>query len=42
MLKKVVVLTIILLMIIGMSTVYAATGEEVLNSDQAAEIVNMK
>ena len=32
----------ILLMIIGMSTVYATTGEEVLNSDQAAEIVNMK
>lgn len=42
MLKKVVVLTMILLMIIGMSTVYATTGEEVLNSDQAAEIVNMK
>ena len=32
----------ILLMIIGMSTVYATTGEEVLSSDQAAEIVNMK
>lgn len=42
MLKKVIVLTMILLMIIGMSTVYATTGEEVLNSDQAAEIVNMK
>ena len=42
MLKKVIVLTMILLMIIAMSTVYATTGEEVLNSDQAAEIVNMK
>ncbi|MBO5397727.1 MAG: hypothetical protein J6A36_02170 [Clostridia bacterium] len=42
MLKKVIVLTMILLMIIGMSTVYATTGEEVLNSDQAAEIVSMK
>lgn len=42
MLKKVIVLTIILLMIIGMSTVYATTGEEVLSSDQAAEIVSMK
>lgn len=42
MLKKVIVLTMILLMIIGMSTVYATTGEEVLSSDQAAEIVNMK
>ena len=42
MLKKVVVLTMILLMIIGISTVYATTGEEILNSDQAAEIVNMK
>lgn len=42
MLKKVVILMMIVLMIIGMSTVYASTGEEVLNSDQAAEIVNMK
>ena len=42
MLKKVVVLTIILLMIIGMSTVYAATGEEVLNSTQATELVEIK
>lgn len=42
MLKKVIVLTMILLMIIGMSTVYATTGEEVLSSDQAAEIVSMK
>lgn len=42
MLKKVIVLTMITLMIIGMTTVYATTGEEVLNSDQAAEIVKMK
>lgn len=42
MLKKVMILTMIALMIIGMSTVYALTDEEVLNSDQAAEIVNMK
>ena len=42
MLKKVIILTMVALMIIGMSTVYATTGEEVLNSDQAAEIVNMK
>ena len=42
MLKKVIILIMVALMIIGMSTVYATTGEEVLNSDQAAEIVNMK
>ncbi len=42
MLKKVIILMIIVLMIAGISTVYASTGEEVLNSDQAAEIVNMK
>lgn len=42
MLKKVIVLIMIVLMITGISTVYATTGEEVLNSDQAAEIVNMK
>ena len=42
MLKKVIILTMVALMIIGMSTVYATTGEEVLNSEQAAEIVNMK
>ena len=32
----------ILLMIIGISTVYATSPDAVLNSDQAAEIVNMK
>ena len=42
MLKKVIILTMVALMVIGMWTVYATTGEEVLNSDQAAEIVNMK
>lgn len=42
MLKKVIILMMIVLMITGISTVYASTGEEVLNSDQAAEIVNMK
>lgn len=42
MLKKVIVLIMIVLMITGISTVYATTGDEVLNSDQAAEIVNMK
>ena len=45
MLKKVVILLIVALMMIGMSSVYsvyAVGGEEVLNSDQAAEIVQMK
>lgn len=42
MLKKVVILLIIALMIMGMTSVYAVGGEEVLNSDQAAEIVQMK
>lgn len=44
MLKKVVILLIIVLMIVGISSInaYAVGGEEVLNSDQAAEIVQMK
>ena len=42
MIKKIVVLLIVVLMIMGMYTVYAVGGEEVLNSDQAAEIVKMK
>lgn len=42
MLKKVVILLIIALMIMGIYSVYAVDGEEVLNSDQAAEIVQMK
>ena len=42
MVKKIVVLLIVVLMIMGMYTVYAVGGEEVLNSDQAAEIVKMK
>lgn len=42
MLKKVTILTLIILMIVGMTTVYATTGDEVLNSDQAAEIISMK
>lgn len=44
MLKKVVVLLMIALMIIGITSIsaYAVQGEEVLNSDQAAEIVQMK
>lgn len=44
MLKKVVILLMIALMIIGISSVstYAVEGEEVLSSDQAAEIVRMK
>ena len=42
MIKKIVVLLIVVLMIMGMYTVYAVGGEVVLNSDQAAEIVQMK
>lgn len=42
MLKKVVILTIVALMIIGVSSVYAIEGNEVLNSTQAADIVEMK
>ena len=42
MIKKIVVLLIVVLMIMGMYTVYAVGGEAVLNSDQAAEIVQMK
>ena len=42
MLKKAIILLIVVLMIMGMYSVYAVDGEEVLNSDQAAEIVQMK
>ena len=42
MLKKVVILFIVTLMIMGIYSVYAVDGEEVLNSEQAAEIVQMK
>ena len=44
MLKKVVILLTIALMMIGISSIsaFAVEGEEVLNSDQAAEIVQMK
>lgn len=42
MLKKVIILLMVVLMIMGMYSVYAVDGEEVLNSDQAAEIVQMK
>lgn len=42
MLKKVVVLIIIALMIMGMYSVYAVEGNEVLQSEQAAEIIQMK
>ena len=42
MIKKVIVLLIVALMIMGIYSVYAVDGEEVLNSDQAAEIVQMK
>lgn len=42
MLKKVVILVMIALMIMGIYSVYAVEGDEVLNSTQAAEIVQMK
>lgn len=42
MLKKAVILLIVTLMIIGTYSVYASEGEEILNSDQAAEIIQMK
>ena len=42
MLKKVIILLIIALMIMGIYSVYAVDGEEVLKSDQAAEIIQMK
>ena len=42
MLKKVVILIIIALMIMGLYSVYAVEGEQVLESTQAAEVVQMK
>ena len=42
MLKKVVILIIIALMIMGVYSVYAVEGNEVLKSTQAAEIIQMK
>ena len=42
MLKKVVILIIVALMIMGMYSVYAVEGEQVLESTQAAEVVQMK
>ncbi|MBR3697633.1 MAG: hypothetical protein IKM97_05180 [Clostridia bacterium] len=42
MLKKAVILLIVTLMIIGTYSVYASEGEKILNSDQAAEIIQMK
>lgn len=42
MLKKVVILIIIALMIMGVYSVQAVEGNEVLNSTQAAEIIEMK
>lgn len=40
--KKVAIFVIIVLMIIGCCSVYALDGDEVLNSTQASEILNMK
>ena len=42
MLKKVVILIIVALMIMGMYSVNAVEGEQVLESTQAAEVVQMK
>ena len=42
MLKKVVILIIVALMILGIHSVYAVEGEQVLESTQAAEVVQMK
>lgn len=42
MLKKIIVMIVAILAIIGSVSVYAITGEEVLESNQATELVEMK
>ena len=42
MLKKVIILVIMIFAICGTISVYAITGEDVLKSDQATELVEMK
>lgn len=42
MLKKVIIMVIMILAICGTISTYAITGEEVLQSDQATELVEMK
>lgn len=46
MLKKISIITILVIVLFGtislLSTTYAVTGEEVLNSDQATELVEIK
>ena len=42
MLKKVIMIGIVILVIFGTISTYAITGEEVLQSDQATELVEMK
>lgn len=42
MLKKVVIFTIIIVTLLGFSNVFAITGEEVLESEQKTELVEIK
>ena len=42
MLKKVVIMIIAILAIFGAFSTYAITGEDVLNSEQATELVEMR
>jgi len=42
MLKKVVIMILILIVLFGLFSVYATTGEEILSSDQASELISIK
>ncbi len=42
MLKKIIIMLVIVFTILGVTTAFAITGEEVLDSDQATELLEMK
>ena len=42
MLKKIIIMLVIVFTICGTTAAFAITGEEVLNSDQATELLEMK
>jgi len=42
MLKKIIIFVIVVLMIMGVCSVYAVEGDKVLDSTQAAEVIEMK
>ena len=42
MLKKVVIIVLIIVALFGFASVYATTGEDILNSEQATELIEIK